>query len=102
MSHVVHWFRRDLRVRDNTALIAAAREAGPGGMVTGIFVIDTRWWKAEAGKLGAFQARFWLESLAELRETMGKLNMPLVVRVASDPVAEIIKLARAMKAGVIT
>src|SRR5690348_6707829 len=102
MPHILHWFRRDLRVRDNTALLAAAREAGAAGTVTGIFIIDTRWWPAKAGKLGPFQARFWLDSLAELGASMHALNMPLVVRLVKDPVTEILTVARELDADLIT
>ncbi len=37
MSAVVHWFRRDLRSTDNTALSAAARDAH---RVIPVFVLD--------------------------------------------------------------
>ena len=36
----VMWFRRDLRVRDNPALLAALEE----GPVTGLFVLDPALW----------------------------------------------------------
>ena len=39
MDVVLHWFRRDLRLSDNTALAAAAREAS---QVVPVFVLDPR------------------------------------------------------------
>jgi deoxyribodipyrimidine photo-lyase len=36
----VMWFRRDLRLSDNPALAAAARHAGRGGGVVGLFCLD--------------------------------------------------------------
>ena len=35
---IVHWFRRDLRLADNTALNAAARDSD--GAVIPVFVLD--------------------------------------------------------------
>ncbi len=59
----VMWFRRDLRLRDNPALRAAA-EAGP---VLGLFVLDPALWR------GAGSARrAWLAAtLGSLDESMG-------------------------------
>lgn len=102
MNHILHWFRRDFRVRDNTALFAAAQEAGANGAVTGIFVIDPRWWQAGAQKLGAHQAAFWLASLAELRTSLESRGIQLLLRTHSDPVAAILQLARQTGASAIT
>ncbi len=99
MAAVVHWFRRDFRVRDNTGLHAAAAE---GESVVGVFVIDTRWWRAKEGKLGAHQAKFWLESLRELKGALEKLNIPLVVRQDRDPVKVVLAVAREVGATLIT
>src|SRR5579862_657164 len=59
------WFRQDLRVRDNPALVAAA---ATGGLIP-IFVLD------ESGKRRPGGAsRWWLQhSLAALRQQLGKL-----------------------------
>lgn len=102
MPHVLHWFRRDFRVHDNTALLAAAHEAGPHGSVTGVFVIDERWWPADAGKLGPFQAKFWLDSLAELRASLEPFHIPLLFRTSRDPVEALLALARDLPADAIT
>jgi deoxyribodipyrimidine photo-lyase len=102
VNHILHWFRRDFRVRDNAALFAAAQEAGPGGSVTGIFIIDARWWMAGEQKLGAHQAAFWLASLAELRASLESRGIQLILRTSSDPVAAILQLARQIGAGAIT
>ncbi len=93
MTTTLHWFRRDLRAHDNTALIAAAREAGRDGRLVAAFVVDERWWNPERGQLGPFQARFWLESLTELRAALGDRGIPLVVRRGDDPVDALLRLA---------
>ncbi|HSU03882.1 MAG TPA: deoxyribodipyrimidine photo-lyase [Nocardioides sp.] len=78
MSSVM-WFRRDLRVRDNPALLAALEE----GPVTGLFVVDPALW---AGAGTARQA--WLAanvlSLAERIPVTIRLGDPsdVVPRVA--------------------
>ncbi|MGN6367576.1 MAG: deoxyribodipyrimidine photo-lyase, partial [Phycisphaerae bacterium] len=95
----VHWFRRDFRVRDNTGLLAAARE---GEAVVGVFVIDPRWMRAEAGKVGGFQMKFWLESLRELETAREGRNIPLVVRTGRDPVKVVMDLVREVGAEMVT
>src|SRR4051812_24707951 len=101
MPSVIHWFRRDLRVADNTALHAACTHAGTNGHVIGVFIFDPKWWPADKQKLGPFQAKFWLKSLRELRQTLEARNVPLVF-LRGDPVTQILKLARETKADLIT
>src|SRR4051812_594104 len=86
MPTLLHWFRRDFRLHDNTALIHAATRAGRDGSVLGVFIIDPRWWRAEHQKLGPFQARFWLDSLAELQKNLAARQIPLIFRTNPDPV----------------
>jgi deoxyribodipyrimidine photo-lyase len=101
MTTVLHWFRRDLRLRDNTALAAACNRAAPDGRVLGIFVIDPKWWEPSAEKLGPQQAAFWLESLRELAAALRTRNIPLIIR-QGDPVGEILRLARETAADMVT
>jgi deoxyribodipyrimidine photo-lyase len=101
VSTILHWFRRDLRVRDNIALAAACARAGADGSVTGIFVMDPRWWVPEARQLGPWQAAFWLESLRELEADLSGRNIRLAVR-RGDPVAEILDVARELRADAVT
>lgn len=78
-------FTRDLRIRDNPALIAACRAE----RVVPVFVLD------EAILKGSFAApnrvRFLVESLADLRESLRRLGGDLVVR-RGDPVKEVARL----------
>jgi len=68
------WFRRDLRLADNEALVAAAR----GGSVTPLFVIDPKFFE----RSGAPRLIFLLRNLHELSKSM---DGALVVRIG-DPV----------------
>jgi len=78
---VVHWFRRDLRVRDNTALWHAARDGS--GVVT-VFVLDDHY--GSDPNVGPARFRFLRESLEELAASVGRLGGRLVLR--RGPAAE--------------
>ncbi len=96
---VLHWFRRDFRVRDNTALAAACRS---GDSVVAVFCIDTRWFTASTGKTGAYQAAFWLKSLRELSAALVDLNIPLKILTTANPVQAILSLAKRLNVRTIT
>ena len=66
---LIVWFRQDLRLDDNPALTAAAREGAP---VLPVFVLDDA--NAAEWRLGA-ASRWWLhQSLAKLNDSLdGKL-----------------------------
>jgi deoxyribodipyrimidine photo-lyase len=98
MSIALHWFRRDFRIRDNTALYTAAANHDS---VVGVFIIDPRW-LGNPEMMGAHQAAFWLESLRELETSLAGRNISLVIRTNKDPVAEILAIAREIGAQTIT
>ena len=82
MQPVLLWFRRNLRVADNIALIAAADTGRP---VIPVYVHTAR----DVG--GA--SRWWLHhSLAGLDNELRKLGSALVIR-SGNPAAELAKLA---------
>lgn len=81
----VFWFRRDLRLADHPALLAACAAAGDGGVVP-LFVLDPVLWDS-AGP--ARQARL-TASLRALDESLGG---SLTVR-RGDPAAVIVALVR--------
>jgi deoxyribodipyrimidine photo-lyase len=56
------WFRRDLRLGDHPALLAASEAAGADGAVLPVFVFDHRLW----GPSGAPRRQFLLDCLADL------------------------------------
>jgi deoxyribodipyrimidine photo-lyase len=74
MSASIMWFRRDLRLADNPALVGAAASGDP---VVPLFVLDPRLW----GPAGAPRRAYLLASLASLAERVGGL----VIR-SGDPV----------------
>jgi deoxyribodipyrimidine photo-lyase len=91
MQEILFWFRNDLRLHDNEALLQAT-EMGP---VLPVYVIDpTIFRKTKLGfkKTGAFRARFLLESLADLRQGLRAKGADLIIRVG-DPAKELARIA---------
>ncbi len=85
---IVHWFRNDLRLRDNTALAAAA---GRAGALATLFVFDDRLLAGDGA--GAPRLRFLLASLERLRADLAARDQLLVVR-RGDPTQEVPAFAR--------
>ncbi len=83
------WFRRDLRLRDNPALLAA-REAAGDGAVLPLFVLDPALWRPSGGPRRAFLRG----CLSRLDESMAGR---LVVR-HGDPATVIPELVVELKA----
>jgi len=75
VSILVHWFRRDLRAADNTALSNAARDAD---RVVPVFVLDDHF--GSDPDVGPARFRFLRESLESLSASLGKLSGRLVLR----------------------
>ena len=61
MPTALLWFRRDLRLGDHPALLAAVEAAGDGGSVLPVFVFDDRIY----GPSGDPRRRFLLDCDAE-------------------------------------
>ena len=80
------WFRRDLRLGDHPALLAARDAAGPDGDVVPVFVFDDRLW----GPSGNPRRRFLRDCLTALD---ADLEGALVLR-SGDPVTVLTELAR--------
>ena len=87
LDRAVVLFTRDLRVRDNPALAAAAREAAE---VVPLFVLDPAILDEPFGR-SANRRRFLAESLADLDPRSGELGSRLVVR-RGDTAAEVARL----------
>ncbi|CAB4789208.1 MAG: deoxyribodipyrimidine photo-lyase [Actinobacteria bacterium] len=68
MSHppVIYWLRRDLRLADNPALLAALAAGGEGGVLP-LFIIDER----IVNSAGPTRVEFLQDSLRALDESMG-------------------------------
>ncbi len=73
--------RRDVRVSDNTALFNASRASARG--VVCLAVISPGDWTAHDDAPAKID--LWLRSLAEMRGSLGRLNIPLLIRTASTP-----------------
>ena len=88
MSIALHWFRRDLRLSDNTALAAAQRDCD---LVVPVFVLDPR--ILDSNDIGAPRVVFLLDSLRSLARDLEKAGSRLVVRHGA-PEKELAALAR--------
>ena len=75
MKTVIHWFRRDLRVADNTALSAAARRAAT---VIPVFIFEDAF--RTGPDVGAARLAFLLQSVESLRKNLAELGHPLIIR----------------------
>ena len=92
MKTAIHWFRRDFRITDNTALAAAAREAEE---VVPVYVVSE--WKKEHRWTGTARQTFLCGSLASLDGNLRAIGSRLIVR-EGDAEAALVKLARETKA----
>lgn len=92
MNTTIHWFRRDLRLRDNTALLRAAAE---GERVVPLFVLDDA--ILARRDTGAARVRFLLGCLHELAAGLAERGSRLIV-LRGDPVTEVVRVARAVGA----
>ncbi|KRP42906.1 deoxyribodipyrimidine photo-lyase [Pseudomonas libanensis] len=68
------WLRTDLRLHDNTALAAASKR----GPVAAIYLVTPEQWLAHDD--APCKVDFWLRNLGQLSQTLGKLNIPLLIR----------------------
>src|SRR4051812_16442407 len=88
------WFRRDLRLRDNPALLAAAGQHGLGdgkAAVVPLFVIDPALWRPAGDPRRA-------HLVASARALSARLGDAGVAVRQGDPVHEVVLVARAVKA----
>jgi deoxyribodipyrimidine photo-lyase len=72
----VLWFKRDLRVSDHPALVHAAARGGP---VLPLYIVEPDYWRLP--DTSHRQWAFTADCLADLRDALGRLGTPLVVRV---------------------
>ncbi|HEX7858900.1 MAG TPA: deoxyribodipyrimidine photo-lyase [Verrucomicrobiae bacterium] len=92
MKRAIHWFRRDLRVHDNTAFSIAAEKAET---IIPIFVFEEA---LRTGRdVGAARLAFLIDSVRVLGERLSELGYPLVVRFGRSEV-ELPKLAKELRA----
>ncbi len=92
MTTTIWWIRRDLRLNDNPALLAAASS---GARVAAVFVLDDRLLK---GRLASARRNaFLMEGLRMLDIDLRARGGQLILR-AGNPVAELGKLLRELEA----
>ncbi len=80
MRDILFWFRDDLRLDDNEALLRASDL----GRVLPVYIIDPAFFeKTKLGfrKTGAFRAKFLLESLKDLKAGLQAKGSDLIVRI---------------------
>jgi deoxyribodipyrimidine photo-lyase len=92
MRIALHWFRRDLRLADNTSLHAASRAAD---VVLPLFVLDDR--LLAAADIGAPRVAFLLAALRALADDLERAGSRLLVR-RGVPETEVVAVARAVGA----
>lgn len=89
------WFRRDLRVRDNSALTAAVADAHE---VVPVFVFDRP--LLDSKLFGSSSVAFMLECLRDLADELAEQGLSLRWRLG-DPCEEIPRLARDVGVGAV-
>lgn len=90
---ILHWFRKDLRLDDNTALAAAAGDAQ--GNVVPFYASDPAWFARP--DMAATRVRFVLGALAELSAGIAARGSKLALA-HGDPVETVVSAAKAAKA----
>jgi deoxyribodipyrimidine photo-lyase len=92
MGRVIHWFRRDLRISDNTALWHAVRD---GDEVIPVYILST--WKGHHRWTGPNRQAFLCGCLESLAKNLEAIGGRLILR-AGNPVEELAKLAQETRA----
>jgi deoxyribodipyrimidine photo-lyase len=86
MTKIIHWFRRDLRLSDNTALLAASNEAS---QVIPVYILSS--WKKHHGWTGPKRQEFLCQCLDSLAKNLDHIGSKLIFR-EGDAVAELERL----------
>ena len=77
MPRALVWFKRDLRIHDHAALVAAQAHHD----TLALFVMEPEW--LHSAECDASHVEFALACLAELRHALAQRGMPLLVRTGS-------------------
>jgi deoxyribodipyrimidine photo-lyase len=80
MQNIIFWFRNDLRLHDNEALIKATE----AGNVIPVYIFDERQFIETAlgfKRTEAFRAKFLIESVQNLKENLKKNGSDLIIRI---------------------
>jgi len=90
MKRVIHWFRRDFRITDNTALAAAVAAAGPKGEVIPVYIASD--WTGSHEWTGPARQEFLCGCLVSLAKNLASIGGLLIIR-RGDAVIELERLA---------
>ncbi len=94
---VIVWFRQDLRLHDNEALTEAMELSND---IMPVYVFDERVFKGKTkygfDKTAKYRARFIIESIQDLRNSLRAIGSDLIVRVGK-PEEEIYELAKSIR-----
>jgi len=88
MPPVIHWFRRDLRMADNTSLYHASSQGHP---VVPVYILSS--WKHEHAWTGSNRQHFLCACLESLSKNLGTLGGRLIIR-EGDAVSVLGKLLK--------
>jgi deoxyribodipyrimidine photo-lyase len=88
MSTAIHWFRRDLRLTDNTALNAAAASHQ---RVIPAYILSA--WKTHHRWTGAHRQKFLCDAIASLDNSLRRAGSSLVLR-QGDAVENLVQLLK--------
>ncbi len=96
-NKAIVWFRQDLRLHDNEALVDAIAQ---NQFIVPVYIFDPRVFiqleNLNIPKTDSFRAKFIIESVTALRNALLEFNVNLIVRVG-NPEEEIFKIARRLK-----
>ncbi|MBX7157955.1 MAG: DNA photolyase family protein [Verrucomicrobiae bacterium] len=95
MKTIIHWFRRDLRLSDNSSLYHAMQEAD---RVIPVFCLDRQ--VLARDEFGAASVQFMLDALVSLQKNLEAVGSRLIVR-KGDSLTELVKLAKEVGASAI-
>ena len=79
MTRGLVWFKKDLRIGDNSALFQASKECSEG--IIAIYLIDRNMWKKN--DVSEIQIQFILQGLSALKNDLAELNIPLIIKSVS-------------------
>jgi deoxyribodipyrimidine photo-lyase len=92
---IIHWFRRDLRLIDNTSLFAAAQEADA---LVPVYVVSN--WRSAHSWTGPMRQNFLCKSLESLDANLASAGSRLFIR-EGDQVDALLRLASETRASAI-
>lgn len=95
MKTIIHWFRRDLRLSDNTSLYQAEQAADE---VIPVFCFDAK--VLARNEFGPASVEFMLRSLVSLQKNLETAGSKLILR-QGDSLQELLRLAKKVKASAI-